>query len=128
MKEKKMTVYDDACELCNEVADICLNEAKALSDAEKELGNKYDPTNFFLEAYNCDTWFENQKSAHTTKDGEEEFAYTRKGNEEEPADLSSMAWRKSKRRKTMKNLHLKQTINYTSNNMSTKKLEIIHKN
>ena len=45
---------------------------------KKELGNKYDPTNLFLKTYSCDIWFENEESADTTKDGEEESAYTKK--------------------------------------------------
>ena len=97
-----MAVYDNASELCNEVPEIYFNEYKVLSDAKKrELGNKFDPTNLFLETQNCDIWFENEESADTTKDGaensadttkggEEESADTTKSGEEEPVDLSSM--------------------------------------
>ena len=35
----------------------------AFSDAlKRKLGNKYDPTNLFLETYNYDVWFENKES------------------------------------------------------------------
>ena len=33
------------------------------------MGNKYDPINLFIEAYNCDFWFEDEKSSDTTKTG-----------------------------------------------------------
>ena len=31
---------------------------------KKQLGNKYDPINLFLETYNYDVWFENEKSTN----------------------------------------------------------------
>ena len=41
------------------------------SDAKKrKLSNEYDSTNFFLETYNYDAWFENDESTDTkTKSG-----------------------------------------------------------
>ena len=45
------------------------------------MGNKYDPTNLFLETYDYDIWFENKKSADTT---------SRKKDKEESVDLTDM--------------------------------------
>ena len=51
-KEKKVTVCDNASELYNEYLEIYFDEYKALSGSHKRnLGNKYDPTNLFLETY-----------------------------------------------------------------------------
>ena len=59
-----------------------------LSDVKKrEMGNKYDPTNFFLERYDYDNGFENEKSTNTTKGCEVEYADTTRGGEEESTDL-----------------------------------------
>ena len=61
-KEKKVTLYDNASELFNEYLEIYFNEYKALSDAQKkELGNKYDLNNLFLEIYNYDVWLESEE-------------------------------------------------------------------
>ena len=68
-----MSVYDNTSGLNNEFIEIYFDEFVALLHADKrELVNKYDPTNLFLETYNYDNWFENKKSASTTKPGEEE--------------------------------------------------------
>ena len=49
----------DASELYNEYLEIYFDEYKALSSAKKrKLGNKYDPINLFLEAYDYDVEFE----------------------------------------------------------------------
>ena len=57
----------DASELYSEYLEIYFNEYKALSSAKKrKLGNKYDPINLFLEAYNYDVEFENEESTNTT--------------------------------------------------------------
>ena len=65
-KREKITVYD-ASELYNEYLEIYFDEYKALSSAKKrKLGNKYDPINLFLEAYNYDIEFENEESTNTT--------------------------------------------------------------
>ena len=62
-----MTVYDNASELYNEYLEIYCDEYKALSDAHKrKLDNKYDPINLFLETYNYNVSFENQKLADKT--------------------------------------------------------------
>ena len=51
-KEKKVTVCDNASELYNEYLEIYFDEYKTLSGSHKRnLGNKYDPTNLFLETY-----------------------------------------------------------------------------
>ena len=41
----------------------------ALSENKKsKLGNKYNPVNlFFVDVYNYDEWFKNEKSTDTTK-------------------------------------------------------------
>ena len=50
IKEKKVTTYENASETYNEFLEIYFDEYKSLPNAEKrELGNKYDSTNFFLE-------------------------------------------------------------------------------
>ena len=60
-------MYDNASKLYNEYLEIYFDEYKALSDAQKrKLGNKYDPINLFLETYNYDAWFENERSTDTT--------------------------------------------------------------
>ena len=75
-----MTVYDNASELYNEYLEIYLDEYKAVSDAQKRnLGNKYDNINLFLETYNY-VWFENEESADMT----------RKSDKKESVDLSDM--------------------------------------
>ena len=57
----------DASELYNEYLEIYFDEYKALSSAKKrKLGNKYDPINLILEAYNYDVEFENEESTNTT--------------------------------------------------------------
>ena len=57
----------DASELYSEYLEIYFDEYKALSSAKKrKLGNKYDPINLFLEAYNYDVEFENEESTNTT--------------------------------------------------------------
>ena len=62
-KEKKATVYYNASPLHNEYLEIYFNQYNDLSDARKrELGNKYDPINLFLETHNYNTWFENDES------------------------------------------------------------------
>ena len=45
-------MYNNASELYNEYLEIYFDEYKALSGSHKRnLGNKYDPTNLFLETY-----------------------------------------------------------------------------
>ena len=39
---------------------------------KKELGNKYNPVNLFLEIYNYDFWFENEEWSDTTRNSDEE--------------------------------------------------------
>ena len=54
-------MYDNVSELYNKYLEIFFHEHKAFSDAQKRnLGNKYDPINLFLETYNHDVWFENE--------------------------------------------------------------------
>ena len=81
-KEKKTTVHDNALELYNDYLEIYFDEYKTPSDArKKELGNKYNPINLFLETYNYDVWFENEELIDTT---------SRKSDKEESVDLSDM--------------------------------------
>ena len=35
---------------------------------KKELGNKYNPTNLFLETYNYNVWLENEELTDTTSE------------------------------------------------------------
>ena len=73
-------MYDNDLELYNEFLEIYFDEYKALSDAKiRELDNKHEDANLFLERYNYYLWFEKEKSIDTTK-----------GDEEESADLSSV--------------------------------------
>ena len=61
-KEKKATVYNNASELYNEYLETYFDEYNTLSDAqERELHDKYDPINLFLEIYNYNIWFENEE-------------------------------------------------------------------
>ena len=39
---------------------------------KKELGNKYNPVNLFLEVYNYDVWFENEEWSDTTRNSDKE--------------------------------------------------------
>ena len=74
-EKKKTTVYyDNASELYNEYLEIYLDEYKALSDVQKRnLGNKYDPINLFIEKYNHYVCFENKQSADTTRKSDKKF-------------------------------------------------------
>ena len=66
-KEIKVTAHDNASELYNEHLQIYFDQYKTLSDAQKRnLGNKYDPINLFLDTYDYNVWFENEKSTDTT--------------------------------------------------------------
>ena len=49
---------------------------------KKELGNKYNPTNLFLETYNYNVWLENEELTNTTSE---------KSYKEESVDLSDMS-------------------------------------
>ena len=52
-----MSVYDNASEPSNECPEIYFDKYMALSGAKKgTLGNKYTPTNVFLETFNCKIW------------------------------------------------------------------------
>ena len=82
-KEKKVSVYDSVSELYNEYLGIYFDQYMTLSDAwEKNLGNKYNPINSFLETYNYNWWLENGESYNTT---------SRKSDKEESIDLSHMS-------------------------------------
>ena len=72
----------------------------------KKIEHKYDPSNLFLETYNYDPYFENEILTDTT----------RKSDKEESVDLSDIPppkrWsRRIKRRKMIKNINSKQTMN-----------------
>ena len=65
-------MYDNASELYNEYLKIYFDEYKALAGVKKRnLGNKFDGVNLFLETSNYDVWFENEESTDTTKSGKE---------------------------------------------------------
>ena len=49
---------------------------------KKELGNKYNPTNLFLETYNYNVWLENKELTDTTSE---------KSCKEESVDSSDMS-------------------------------------
>ena len=49
---------------------------------KKELGNKYNPTNLFLETYNYNVWLENEELTDTTSE---------KSCKEESVDSSDMS-------------------------------------
>ena len=59
-KGKKGTVYDNASELYTAYLKVYFYKYKALSDAQKKLGDKYNPINLFIQIYNYDVWFENK--------------------------------------------------------------------
>ena len=73
-------MYNNASELYNEYLEIYFDGYKTVSDAKKELGDKYNPVNLFREAYNYDHWSENEESTDAT----------RKSDKKESADLSNM--------------------------------------
>ena len=82
-KEKTVSVYDSVSELYNKYLGIYFDQYMTLSDArEKNLGNKHNPINSFLETYNYNWWFENGESYNTT---------SRKSDKEESIDLSHMS-------------------------------------
>ena len=55
-------MYNNASELYNEYLETYFDEYNTLSDAqERELHDKYDPINLFLETYNYNIWFENEE-------------------------------------------------------------------
>lgn len=55
-EKKKVTVYNNASEQCNEYLEIYLNHYKALPDVEKiKLSNKYHHTNLFFKTYSLIT-------------------------------------------------------------------------
>ena len=49
---------------------------------KKDLGNKYNSTNLFLETYNYNVWLENEELTNTTSE---------KSYKEESVDLSDMS-------------------------------------
>ena len=117
-------MYDNDSELYNEFLKIYFDEYKAPSDAKiRELDNKHEDANLFLERYNYYLWFEKEKSIDTTK-----------GDEEESADLSSVPLSEVDEEEVIegiglnKHLNSKQTFNQTSSIINKKKLEIIHTN
>ena len=83
-----------------------------LSDLERKIiGSKYDPTNLFLETYNLEPQFENEKSTNTT----------RKSDKEKLDDLPPLEGdeEKVKKRKRNKNFNFTEIVDQTSNIIST---------
>ena len=72
----------------NEYLETCLDQYMALSESKRrKFGNKYDPINFFVETFNYDVQFENEKSTDTiTRTDKVEST-----DKEEPVHLSDMA-------------------------------------
>ena len=71
-KEKKTTVHDNVSGIYMYL-ETYFDQYMALSDSKKrKLGNKYDSVNLFLETYNYDDWFKNEKSANTTRKSDKE--------------------------------------------------------
>ena len=70
---------DNASDLHNEYLEIYFDEYKAFSDVKKRnVGNKYDLINLFLETYKYNVWFENKESTDKT---------SRKSDKDEYVDL-----------------------------------------
>ena len=60
-KREKRSGYGNASELYNELLGIYFFEYEALSEAKRrKLGNKYYPTNLFLETYDYDDLFKDE--------------------------------------------------------------------
>ena len=56
-------MYDNASDLYNYYLEIYLDPYMIFSNNKKrKLGNKYDPTNLFLEIHSYDEWFQNEES------------------------------------------------------------------
>ena len=61
-KEKKRTLYNTSSELYSTYLGIYFGQHMAFPDAsKKELGDKCNPINLFLDIYNYDDWFENEE-------------------------------------------------------------------
>ena len=81
-KKKKTNVYDTASAFYHDLLETPFDEYYDLPDAERtNMEHRYKPKKLFLEAYNYDDWFENEKSTDTT---------SRKSDKEEPVDLSNI--------------------------------------
>ena len=78
----KVSAYDNTSKVYIEYLEIYFDQYMTLSDTwKKELVNKFDSINLFLETYNYDSWFENEVSDDTT---------SRKKDKEESIDLSDI--------------------------------------
>ena len=64
-------MYYNASELYNDYLEIYFDKYKALPMLKKELGNKYDPVNLFVETNNYVILFENEEQPDRIKSGEE---------------------------------------------------------
>ena len=53
--------------ICNNLLEIHFDEYYELLDAKKKMESKHPSDNLFLKTYNYYAWFENEKSANTTK-------------------------------------------------------------
>ena len=76
-----------------------------LSDVERKIiRSKYGPTNLFLETYNLEPWFENEKSTNTT----------RKSDKEELDDLPPLEGDEEKvtKGKRNKNFNSKEIVDF----------------
>ena len=108
-------MYDNASELYNEYLEIYYDQYMALSDAKKKnLGNKYDPKNLFLQGYDYGVWLEESTDKEKLTD------------QDELTDIPPMPPQKGDevevpKRKMIKNIDSKQIINQTSNIISTNK-------
>ena len=87
-------MYDNASEMYHEEIDIYFDQCIALSDNRKrKLGNKYDPINLLLKAYDYGVWFENEELINTIRKSDEEELTDKiwKSNNGDPAVLLDMS-------------------------------------
>ena len=106
-------MYDKDSELYNEFLEIYYHKYYGLSnDKRKIIESKYDPKDLFLDGYDYSMWSENKEESIV---------------KEELTDLSDMARLEDhkeevKEGKGLKTFNSKQTINQTSNIISTNKI------
>ena len=93
-----------------------VNPCNIITDEEKEkIDEKYDPSNIFIKGYKQDKWYKNYEENSNSQP--EKTAAERVKLRKQKADDEE----NSKRRKMVKNINSKQTINYAFNTISKSK-------
>ena len=77
-----MTVYIIPLNYIMSISKSILMNTIFFQMLKKDLGNKYNSTNLFLETYNYNVWLENEELTNTTSE---------KSYKEESVDLSDMS-------------------------------------